>query len=78
MEEPLVVVDEERRALLLAEGREPHPFAPLPAQLHRAPDHVRQPQAALQLVKEARIVAHILIYHDVRVVFTPAHLRQAN
>ncbi len=41
----LVVVDVERRRLLLGEGRQPDIFPPLPAQLDGAADHIGQPQA---------------------------------
>jgi hypothetical protein len=58
VEEALVVVDEERRALLLVEGREADELPALASQLHRAADHVGEPQAGLQFVDEAVVEAH--------------------
>jgi hypothetical protein len=56
--EALVVVDEERRALLLGERRQPRIFAPLPPQLHRLSDHVGRAKAGLQFVEEVVVETH--------------------
>ena len=55
----LVVVDEERGGLFLAERRQARVLAPLAAQLHRAPDDVGQTQAALYLVEKAVVETHV-------------------
>ena len=54
----LVVIDEERRRLLLVEGRQPLPFAPGFAQPHAAADDLRDRKPRPQLVEELRRESH--------------------
>ena len=54
----LLVVDEERRRLLLVEGRKPLPLAPGLLELHAPADHLRNRQACAQLVEELGRKAH--------------------
>ncbi len=53
----LVVVDVEGGRLLLSEGRQADVFPPLPAQLHRAPDHIGEPQTRLDFIEESFVEA---------------------
>ena len=57
--EALLVVDEERRALLLGERRQPRVLTTLPAQLHRLADDVGRAKAGLQFFEEAVVETHL-------------------
>ena len=52
VEEPLLVIDEERGRLLGVEGRQARPFAPLPAQFDALADDLRHRQPGPDLVQK--------------------------
>ena len=54
----LLVIDEERRRLLLVEGREPLPLAPRLAQFHALAHDFRDRKPRAQLVEELRRESH--------------------
>src|SRR5262249_44463925 len=54
----LLVVDEERRRLLLVEGRQPLPLAPGLHELHALAHHLRYRKAGAQLIEELGRKAH--------------------
>ena len=54
----LLVIDEERRRLLLVEGRQPFPLAPGLAQFHAPADDFRNRKPRAQLVEKLRRESH--------------------
>ena len=58
MVEPLLVIDEEGRRLLVREGGQARKFPTLTAQFHMLPDDVRRPDAGFKFFKKGFAEPH--------------------